>query len=41
MSTIILPLNRNCIFTISSLSREKDQANPVNPVKKYFGLMIR
>jgi len=33
------PLKRNCVFMASSGSREKNQVNPVNPVRKYFGFM--
>jgi len=35
------PLKRNCVFTASSGSREKNQVNPVNPVRKHFGFMYK
>ena len=47
------PLKRNCVFLASSPpasqaralraggSREKNQVNPVNPVRKHFGFMSK
>ena len=35
------PLKRNGVFSASSGSREKNQVNPVNPVRKHFGFMSR
>jgi hypothetical protein len=46
------PLKRNCIFSASTGSREKNQVNlacpvgpedrtGVNPVRKYFGFMFK
>jgi len=32
-------LKRNYVFSASSGSREKNQVNPVNPVRKHFGFM--
>jgi hypothetical protein len=32
---------RNCVFTASSGSREINQVNPVNPVRKPFGFMSK
>ena len=32
---------RNFVFSASSGSREKNQVNPVNPVRKYFGFMSK
>ena len=34
-------LKRNCVFSASSGSREKNQVNPVNPVRKHFGFMSK
>jgi len=38
-SLVFFPLKRNCVFSASSGSREKNQVNPVNPVRKHFGFM--
>jgi len=35
----IFALKRNCVFAASSGSRETNQVNPVNPVRKHFGFM--
>jgi len=35
------PLKRNFVFSALSGSREKNQVNPVNPVRKYFGFMSK
>jgi len=40
-SLALFPLKRNCVFTASSGSRKKNQVNPVNLVRKYFGFMSK
>jgi len=37
----LFALKRNCVFTASSGSREINQVNPVNPVRKHFGFMSK
>jgi hypothetical protein len=41
ISRPFFPLKRNCDFSASSGSREKNQVNPVNPVRKFFGLISK
>jgi hypothetical protein len=40
-SSDFFSLKRNCVFAASSGSRETNQVNPVNPVRKHFGSMAK
>ena len=41
VSPDLFALKWNCVFTASSGSREINQVNPVDPVRKHFGFMSK